>query len=110
MPCEAFGSPNFAFMRHQCVRSATGADRGGSNGARMQRWKRKLQGFANEIGPAVTIANLPPGTSKGTASSIASSRLSEGDEGALIGETSRILWTESWVWHGVERRRPTAGG
>ena len=65
MPCEAFGSPNFAFMRHQCVRSATGADRGGSNGARMQRWKRKLQRFANEIGPAVTIANLPPGTSKG---------------------------------------------
>jgi hypothetical protein len=40
------------------------ADCGGSNGARVRLWKRELQSFANETGLAVTVAHLPPGTSK----------------------------------------------
>jgi hypothetical protein len=40
------------------------ADCGGSNGARVRLWKRELQRFANETGLAVTVAHLPPGTSK----------------------------------------------
>jgi hypothetical protein len=40
------------------------ADCGGSNGAQVRLWKRELQGFANETGLKVTVAHLPPGTSK----------------------------------------------
>ena len=40
------------------------ADCGGGNGARVRLWKRELQRFANETGLAVTVAHLPPGTSK----------------------------------------------
>jgi hypothetical protein len=40
------------------------ADCGGSNGVRLRLWKRELQCFANETGLAVTVAHLPPGTSK----------------------------------------------
>ncbi len=40
------------------------ADCGGSNGARVRLWKRELQRFATETGLAVTMAHLPPGTSK----------------------------------------------
>src|ERR687898_644474 len=40
------------------------ADCGGSNGARVRLWKRELQRFATETGLAVTVAHLPPGTSK----------------------------------------------
>jgi hypothetical protein len=40
------------------------ADRGGSNGVRVRLWKRELQGFADETGLSVTVAHLPPGTSK----------------------------------------------
>jgi len=40
------------------------ADCGGRNGARVRLWKRELQRFANETGLAVTVAHLPPGTSK----------------------------------------------
>ena len=40
------------------------ADCGGSNGARVRLWKRELQRFANETSLAVTVAHLPPGTSK----------------------------------------------
>ncbi len=40
------------------------ADCGGSNGVRVRLWKRELQRFANETGLAVTVAHLPPGTSK----------------------------------------------
>jgi hypothetical protein len=40
------------------------ADCGGSNGSRVRLWKRELQGFADETGLAVTVAHLPPGTSK----------------------------------------------
>src|SRR3954470_1844748 len=40
------------------------ADCGGSNGVRLRRWKRELHRFANETGLTVTVAHLPPGTSK----------------------------------------------
>ena len=40
------------------------ADSGGSNGSRLRLWKTELAGFAAETGLAVTVAHLPPGTSK----------------------------------------------
>ncbi len=40
------------------------ADCGGSNGARVRLWKRELQTLANELGIAITVCHLPPGTSK----------------------------------------------
>lgn len=40
------------------------ADCGGSNGARVRLWKRELQALANELGLAITVCHLPPGTSK----------------------------------------------
>jgi Rhodopirellula transposase DDE domain len=40
------------------------ADCGGSNGARVRLWKSQLQRFADETGLKVTVAHLPPGTSK----------------------------------------------
>jgi DDE family transposase len=40
------------------------ADCGGSNGARVHLWKRELQVLADELGIAITVCHLPPGTSK----------------------------------------------
>ena len=40
------------------------ADCGGRDGARVRLWKWELQKLANEIGVAITVAHLPPGTSK----------------------------------------------
>ena len=40
------------------------ADCGGSNGPRVKLWKRELQSFADATGLKVTVAHLPPGTSK----------------------------------------------
>jgi Rhodopirellula transposase DDE domain len=40
------------------------ADGGGSNGYRLRLWKVELQRFADEMGLAVTVCHLPPGTSK----------------------------------------------
>ena len=40
------------------------ADCGGSNGARVRRWKRELHALVNELGIAITVCHLPPGTSK----------------------------------------------
>jgi hypothetical protein len=40
------------------------ADCGGSNGVRLRLWKRELQNLANELGLAITVCHLPPGTSK----------------------------------------------
>ena len=40
------------------------ADCGGSNGPQVKLWKRERQRFANETGLKVTVAHLPPGTSK----------------------------------------------
>jgi hypothetical protein len=40
------------------------ADSGGSNGARVGRWKRELQNLADELGLTITVCHLTPGTSK----------------------------------------------
>ena len=40
------------------------ADGGGSNGSRVRLWKHQLQLLADEIGIEITVAHLPPGTSK----------------------------------------------
>jgi hypothetical protein len=40
------------------------ADCGGSNGARVRLWKRELQALADQLGIAITVCHLPPGTSK----------------------------------------------
>jgi len=40
------------------------ADCGGSNGNRVRLWKRELQVLADELGIAITVNHLPPGTSK----------------------------------------------
>jgi transposase len=40
------------------------ADGGGSNGTRLRLWKLELQRLADELGLAITVCHLPPGTSK----------------------------------------------
>jgi hypothetical protein len=40
------------------------ADGGGSNGVRVRLWKWELQRLANELGIAIEVHHLPPGTSK----------------------------------------------
>jgi len=40
------------------------ADCGGSNGARVRLWKTELQALADQTGLSITVAHLPPGTSK----------------------------------------------
>jgi len=40
------------------------ADCGGSNGVRLRLWKRELQVLADELGIAISVCHLPPGTSK----------------------------------------------
>jgi len=40
------------------------ADSGGSNGSRLRLWKTELAVLAAEIGLAITVTHLPPGTSK----------------------------------------------
>ena len=40
------------------------ADSGGSNGYRLQLWKRELQAFATEQRLTITVCHFPPGTSK----------------------------------------------
>ena len=40
------------------------ADGGGSNGSRVRLWKRELQKLADELGIAIEVHHLPPGTSK----------------------------------------------
>jgi hypothetical protein len=40
------------------------ADGGGSNGSRVRLWKVELQRLANELGIAIEVHHLPPGTSK----------------------------------------------
>ena len=48
----------------QATRLLITADCGGSNGARVRLWKRELQILADELGIAITVCHLPPGTSK----------------------------------------------
>jgi hypothetical protein len=40
------------------------ADGGGSNGSRVRLWKKELQRLADELGIAIEVHHLPPGTSK----------------------------------------------
>ncbi len=40
------------------------ADGGGSNGSRVRLWKRELQCLATELGIAIEVHHLPPGTRK----------------------------------------------
>jgi transposase len=40
------------------------SDGGGSNGSRNRLWKKELQQFANETKLTITVAHLPPATSK----------------------------------------------
>ncbi len=40
------------------------ADCGGANGARVRLWKVELQKLADELGLAIQVCHLPPGTSK----------------------------------------------
>ncbi len=40
------------------------ADSGGSNGSRLRLWKLELQNLADELGMALSVCHLPPGTSK----------------------------------------------
>lgn len=40
------------------------SDGGGSNGVRNKLWKKELQEFSNETGLSITVAHLPPATSK----------------------------------------------
>ncbi len=40
------------------------ADGGGSNGSRVRLWKLELQTLADELGLAMAVCHLPPGTSK----------------------------------------------
>jgi len=40
------------------------ADAGGSNGSRLRLWKVELARLASELGVAISVSHLPPGTSK----------------------------------------------
>ena len=57
---QQLGKPRYP----QAKRLLITADCGGSNGVRARLWKRELQKLANELGIAITVAHLPPGTSK----------------------------------------------
>ena len=48
----------------EATRLVITADGGGSNGSRVRLWKRELQRLADEIGIAIEVHHLPPGTSK----------------------------------------------
>jgi hypothetical protein len=45
------------------------ADCGGSNGTRLRLWELELQQLADELGLAIAVCHLPPGTSNGIRSS-----------------------------------------
>jgi hypothetical protein len=54
------GAPRYPTARRLLIT----ADCGGSNGVRVRLWKRELQVLADELGIAITVCHLPPGTSK----------------------------------------------
>ncbi|MEF0863643.1 ISAzo13 family transposase [Rhizobium sp. BR 318] len=57
---QSMGCPRYP----NATRLLITADCGGSNGARVRLWKRELQALADELGLAITVCHLPPGTSK----------------------------------------------
>jgi hypothetical protein len=55
---------NVGCKRYPAARHLTiTANGGGSNGSRLRLWKRELQKLANELGIAINVHHLPPGTS-----------------------------------------------
>ena len=46
------------------TRLLTTADEGGSGGSRLRLWKTELAAFAEQAGLQITVAHVPPGTSK----------------------------------------------
>src|SRR6266699_7054379 len=54
------GKPRYPEAKHLLI----SADGGGSNGSRVRLWQWELQQLADEIGMAITVCHLPPGTSK----------------------------------------------
>jgi transposase len=57
---QTMGQPRYPNARSLTIT----ADGGGSNGSRLRLWKIELQQLANELGLAITVCHLPPGTSK----------------------------------------------
>ncbi len=57
---QTMGQPRYP----RATRLTINADGGGSNGARVRLWKLELQKLADELGLAITVCHLPPGTSK----------------------------------------------
>jgi len=57
---QLLGQARYPTARHLHIT----ADGGGSNGSRVRLWKRELQRLADELGLAITVTHLPPGTSK----------------------------------------------
>lgn len=57
---ETMGQPRYPDTRQLLIC----ADGGGSNGSRCKLWKRELQAWADELGLAISVCHLPPGTSK----------------------------------------------
>ena len=51
-------------LYHVADRLLITADGGGSNGSRVRLWKAELQKLADETRLQITVAHLPPGTSK----------------------------------------------
>lgn len=56
----ALGKPRYRAAKRLLIT----ADCGGSNGVRVRLWKVELQKLADELGIAITVTHLPPGTSK----------------------------------------------
>ncbi|WP_370366300.1 ISAzo13 family transposase [Maricaulis sp.] len=57
---QTMGQQRYPQARHLTIT----ADGGGSNGTRVRLWKLELQKLADELGLAITVCHLPPGTSK----------------------------------------------
>jgi hypothetical protein len=57
---QAVGRKRYPFA----TRLTITADGGGSNGSRLRLWKIELQRLATELGIAIVVHHLPPGTSK----------------------------------------------
>jgi len=64
------------------------ADCGGSNGARVRLWKRELQALADELGLAVTVCHLPPGTSSRVDDWRGGGRVRKSDPGSVSSRRS----------------------
>jgi hypothetical protein len=57
---KEMGAPRYPNARSLLIT----ADGGDSNGYRLRLWKVELQALVNELGFAISVCRLPPGTSK----------------------------------------------